>query len=71
MLPRREVFLARAAAGAFGLAAALSLLNGLDELASAVRGMTAAAAAALVAGPIHGALARTLAGGARARRSGS
>jgi hypothetical protein len=60
MLPRRDVFLAQAAAGAFGLVAGLSLLNGVDELSAAVRGMVAAAAAAALAPPVHRALERSL-----------
>ncbi|HKE01399.1 MAG TPA: hypothetical protein VKE69_10350 [Planctomycetota bacterium] len=61
MLPRRDVLLAQAAAGAFGLVAGLSLLNGVDELSAAVRGMVAAAAAAAIAPAVHRALERLLA----------
>lgn len=47
MLLRRDVILTRAAAAAFGVTVALSLLNGVSEITAAIRGVTAAAAAAV------------------------
>jgi multisubunit Na+/H+ antiporter MnhG subunit len=65
MLPAREVILAHATAGAFGLVVGLSLVAGASELTAAFRGLVAAIAAALVAPFLHRTLEQALTPGER------
>ena len=58
MLPTRSTMVARASAGAFGLAAALSLWNGTTEWTASFRGLLAALACAILVPPIYGPVER-------------
>lgn len=58
MLPPRSVFLARSSAGAFALAAALSLWNGTTEWTAAGRGLAAAVVCALLVPTLYGPVER-------------
>jgi hypothetical protein len=58
MLPTRSTMVARASAGAFGLAAGLSLWNGTTEWTASFRGLLAAVACAILVPPIYGPVER-------------
>lgn len=60
MLPPRKVVVARSSAGAFGLAAGLSLLNGTTEWTAAYRGMSAAVVTVFIVPFLYGWLEQSL-----------
>jgi hypothetical protein len=64
MLPPRQVVVAKASAGAFALAAGLSLLNGTTEWTAAFRGLFAALVIVCIAPLLYNIIAKSLSAGA-------
>ncbi|MFN0205089.1 MAG: hypothetical protein ACKVS6_02100 [Planctomycetota bacterium] len=60
MLPPRQVVVARTSAGAFALAAGLSLLNGTTEWTAAFRGLISALAIVCIVPILYNLLERAL-----------